>query len=322
MGDLRGIDVERLRLAADWAVVGVSTSQRRQTTPIGTAEGDTVFRVASLTKPLTAVAVVLAAQQTGTGLGTCVLDVLPELRSDWAADTGLTISDVLSQTSGLASTVTAEDVRRLGDDDSVFVEASRLVVRAGNARPRGDTWEYYNGNYFLAGAVLGALTHSTYEHALDELVLRPWGLTATSFVPSGGLAPGVDRGCPVPASAYPRGRRPSGGLCSTIGDLLTFGEHLLADGDLLAEVQAVRTRSGDPMRYGLGWAIGPSGQMYLNGRLTGYRAALMLVPRRDLVAVALAADSDALPAEARILSDLQHDLTGDDMAAAIDAFAA
>jgi NADPH-dependent ferric siderophore reductase len=76
------------------------------------------------------------------------------------------------------------------------------------------------------------------------------------------------------------------------------------------------------MRYGLGWAIGPSGQLYLNGRLPGYRTALMLVPDHDLVTVGLAADSDALPALAGILSAVQHGLTGDDLAGAIDAFAA
>jgi hypothetical protein len=93
-------------------------------------------------------------------------------------------------------------------------------------------------------------------------------------------------------------------LCSTAIDLLAFGDHLLADQDLLAEVRAVRTRSEDPMRYGLGWAIGPSGQMYLNGRLPGYRAAFLLLPEHEFVAVTLATSSDALPAEAQILSDL------------------
>lgn len=316
------LETERLRHAADCAVVGVSASRSRQVAPVGSAKRDTVFRIASLTKPLTAASVVLASRRTGTGLDTRVLDILPELSTDWVADKALTIADVLSQTSGLASTVTVDEVLRLGDHDSVLVEASRLVVRAGNARPRGRTWEYYNGNYFVAGAVLAALTGTTYEDALAEMILRPWGLADTSFIPPADLAPGVDQGSVVPAVGYPRGGRPSGGLCSTADDLQTFGEHLLEDRSLLAEIQSVRTRPDDSMRYGLGWAIGPSGQMYLNGRLPGYRAALMLVPRNDLVAVVLAANSAALPAVAHLISDLQYDLTGDDLSEAIDAFAA
>jgi hypothetical protein len=76
------------------------------------------------------------------------------------------------------------------------------------------------------------------------------------------------------------------------------------------------------MPYGLGWALGPSGQMYLNGRLPGYRAAMLLLPDKDFAAVVLTNQQQALPAAARALSDLQQPLTGDDLAAAIDAFAA
>lgn len=320
--DLENIARQPLRRMAGPAVVGVSAGRARQVVAAGAAASHTPFRIASLTKPFTAVAAVKAARSAGVGLDAPVLDVLPDLRDDWAADPGLTIAEVLSQTSGLADTVSADEVCRLGEDDRVSVEAARLVVRAGNARPRGQAWEYYNGNYFLVGAVIAALAGTTYEDAVAELVLRPWGLTATSFDPPDDLAVGVDRGAPVAATPYPRGRRPSGGLCSTAADLLTFGERLLGERELLAQVRRIRTRPDDSLRYGLGWAVGPSGQMYLNGRLSGYRTALLLVPESALVAVALAGDSDALPAQARILSEIQRDLTGDDLAAAIDAFAA
>lgn len=92
--------------------------------------------------------------------------------------------------------------------------------------------------------------------------------------------------------------------------------------ELPAEVQTVRTRPEDPMRYGLGWAVGPTDQMYVNGRLPGYRTALMLVPEHDLAGVVLAADSDALPAAAQILNDVQHRVTGDDIGEQIADFAA
>lgn len=289
--------------------------------PVGTAQRTTPFRIASLTKPFTAVAALLAMQRTAAGLETPVFDTLPELHGDWAADKTLTIGQVLSQTSGLAPTVTAEDVGALGDSSTVAMDVARLVVRAGSARPPGHLWEYYNGNYFLAGAVITALMEMTYEEALEELILRPWALESTSFDPPASLAPGVDGGS-TPAVAYPRGRRPSGGLCSTADDLLTFGERVLAEPDLLARVQTVATRHDDPMRYGLGWAIGPSAQLYLNGRLPGYRAALMLVPSHGVAGVALAASSEALPAQAVVLNALQHDLTGDDLTEAIDGFAA
>ena len=162
---------------------------------------------------------------------------------------------------------------------------------------------------FLAGAVISALMGRTYEAALDDLVLRPWQLASTSFDPPPDLASGVDHERrPLAAADYPRGRRPSGGLCSTAEDLLAFGEHILADTDLLKlEVRRTRTRSDDPVRYGLGWAIGHSGQMYPAERQTSQswssRAIDAGFQAHHLVALTLAADSDALPAQASILNE-------------------
>lgn len=315
------VDLVPLREVAGTAVVAASASGVRQVGAVGTAAADTRFRIASLTKPITAAATVLAAKRAGVELKTPVLEVLPDLRRDWAADRDVTVVDVLSQTSGLAASVTARDIARLGDADTAIMEAARLVARAGSVRRPGRAWEYYNGNYYLAGAIIASLSGTTYEHALDDLILRPWGLAATSFDVPAGLVPGVERNRKLPQQPYPRGRRPSGGLCSTAGDLLTFAERLVAHADLLAQVRAVRTRRHDPTSYGLGWAVAPSGQLYHNGRLAGYRAALLLVPDRCFAGVALAADSGALAAEARILSDLQQRATGDDLAQAIETFA-
>lgn len=316
------VDLTMLARAARYAVLGVSRSGSRQVSPLGAASTDTPFRIASLSKPVTAVATVLALTRAGIALDTPALELLPELRESWRADERVSVADLLSQTSGLTSSVSGDDVARLGDHDAVGVDTARLVVAAGSDQTPGVSWEYYNGNYFLVGAVLASLTSMPFEEAVADLVLRTWGLSSTSFETPPALAPGAGTGTPVPLTAYPRGRRPSGGLCSTAGDLLTFGEHVLADAELLGHLRTPRSCVESVMRYGLGWAIGPSGQMYLNGRLPGYRSALLLVPDHDLVAVSLAADTGALPAQAAILSDLQQHLTGDDLTDAINAFAA
>lgn len=317
------LDLAELADTTTTAAVATSSPAGRTLASLGGAGGATPFRIASLTKPVTAVATVRACRRAGVDLDTPLAVVLG---SDAPAAARTTVAHVLSQTSGLAASVTAEDVRLLGDGDDALATAAALVLRAGHARPAGERWEYYNGNYFVAGAVLAAVTGTTYEEALREHVLDPWELTSTTFEPPADLVRGQDAGQPAAAAPYPRGRRPSGGLCSTADDLLTFAERLLADdarsAGVLAEVATARTAVDDRMRYGLGWALGPSGQLFLNGRLPGTRAALVLVPEHRLAAVGLAAASEALPGLARLLSDAQADLTGDDLARAIDAFAA
>lgn len=320
---MKGVpDLADLARTTTTAVVATSSPTGRILASLGGAGGATPFRIASLTKPVTAVATVLACRRAGVDLDTPLADVLG---SDAPAAARTTVAHVLSQTSGLSASVTAEDVRRLGDGDDALATAADLVLRAGQVRPAGERWEYYNGNYFVAGAVLAAVTGTTYEEALRQHVLDPWGLTSTGFEPPADLVRGQDAGQPVAAAPYPRGRRPSGGLCSTADDVLTFAGRLLADdapAGVLAEVATARTAADDAMHYGLGWALGPSGQLFLNGRLPGTRAALVLVPAHRVAAVGLAASGEALPALARLLSDAQADLTGDDLARAIDTFAA
>ncbi|GGR47391.1 CubicO group peptidase (beta-lactamase class C family) [Nocardioides luteus] len=312
------IDLSPLGNAVD-AVVGVSRSGRRETDGQGAATAETPFRIASLTKPLTAIATVVAAEKADVDLETPVADLGP---IGSGADLGLSVAHLLAQTSGLAPVVTADAVAAIGDGEGALGEAARLVLGAGQVRPPGKRWEYYNGNYFVAGALLASLAGGSYEEALDHTLLRPWGLTRTTFTVPADLVPGTEQGQVLPGASYPRGRRPSGGLCATAADLLTVGEQLLARPELLAVVRTVRTRADDPMRYGFGWAIGRSGQLYLNGRLPGYRAAWMIVPEHDLVAVGLAAGSETLPALAQILDEQQASLTGDRIADDIDAFAA
>ncbi|WP_167584061.1 serine hydrolase domain-containing protein [Kineococcus rubinsiae] len=320
--DAGGPDLAPLDGVPCTAVAGVSVAGRRRTAARGPVDGTSVFRVASLTKPVTAAATVRALDRAGVGLDTPVLDLLPGLAPDWRADRGITVAHLLSQTSGLAARVGAADVAALGDGPEVPLEAARLVARAGSACPPGRRWEYDNGNYFLAGAVLGALRGSTFEQAVRDLVLGPAGAAGAGFEAPADLVPGRDAGHQLPPLPYPRGRRPSGGLCAGVDDLLAVGEDLLADAALLARTSAPRTTPDDVVAYGLGWAVGPSGQLYLNGRLPGYRAALVLLPRHAVVGVVLTSETQALPAAAEVLSRLQQQFTGDEIGPLVDAFAA
>jgi CubicO group peptidase (beta-lactamase class C family) len=312
------------------AVVGVSSRGEREMAATG-ATVHTPFRIASLTKTFTAAAVVRALRGKGFELSLPVAEILPEL------DTELTVEQVLAQSSGLKQTAEAAAVAALGEGDEVFLATAKLVVAGGQEYPPGERWAYYNGNYFLAGALLARLSGATFEKALTELTAAA-GLTATGFaapdawagLPATSTAlearsaakasPGAARQTrgPAPVAPYPRARRPSGGLWSSVPDLLSFCEFLLRDKGLLAEIATPRVWT--PLAYGLGWAVGP--MLYVNGRLPGYRAAMLLSPGDEWAAAMLVDDTDALPAIAQYLDDLQRPLTGVPMARLIDDFAA
>lgn len=304
-------------------VAGLSVAGVRDVTVRGTigTTPDSCFRIASLTKPFTSAALVRTLREHAVPPHTPAIELLPALRRDWRAAADLTVEQVLGQVSGLREAVDAATVAALGNGPDALAEAARLVVRAGNEREPGACWSYYNGNYFLAGAILAALNGVSYETALATTLLDPWQLGRTTFDSPRDPVTGWAGPVEVPPSGYPRGRRPSGGLWSSVTDLLALGEGLLADRPLLERTRRRRTAPEDPTAYGLGWALGPSGQMYLNGRLPGYRTAMLMIPDEDYVSVVVANQDHALPAVARALSDLQLSLTGDDLATAIDHFA-
>ncbi|MEY9864310.1 D-alanyl-D-alanine carboxypeptidase [Catenulispora sp. GAS73] len=305
------------------AVVGVSRGGRRtfETEGLIQADGSSIFRIASLTKPLTAVATVRAFAERGIPLATPAVELLPGLAADWRADYAISVEQLLAQVSGLRESVDGATVAALGRGPDVLMEAARLVVRAGNEQVPGESWSYYNGNYFLVGCLLASVTGASYEQALDSTLLTPWGLSHTGFDTPAAPITGWDGQTALSIEDYPRGRRPSGGLWSCAEDYLSFAEHLLADPALVEEIRRPRTRAEDPMTYSLAWALGPSGQMYLNGRLAGYRTAVLVAPEHGYASVAFGNQSQLLPQIAKRLSDLQQELTGDRLAVAIEAFA-
>jgi CubicO group peptidase (beta-lactamase class C family) len=124
---------------------------------------------------------------------------------------------------------------------------------------------------------------------MHERVVNPLGLGSTGFAeperPARGH-PTDDR--VVTHDAYPTARRPSGGLWSTVEDLLRFGEAQLTeiDGPVFEPRVDVLGES-----YGLGWwvrglADGRAAYDH-EGSVAGYQSLLLLVPEDELVLAVL-----------------------------------
>jgi D-alanyl-D-alanine carboxypeptidase len=264
----------RTRAAGGWRHV-----ERREPMTAGTP-----VRIASVTKPIVAASVVLAARETPGLLDRPVISYLPELRASWRVSRELTLRSLLSQSAGLFAEEDLSALLALGDGPDALLGAARLVVSGEQVAPPGSTWAYYSGNFWLAGAVLARVRECTFEAALAELVLDPAGLVSTGFeTPSGGALGHSDAQLPV-TEKYLRARRPGGGLWSTVDDLLSFAEFLLDDGDLLATVRVPIIEAARGAQYGLGWYL--SDELILHpGGLAGFGSLLVLVPERRLATV-------------------------------------
>jgi CubicO group peptidase (beta-lactamase class C family) len=276
---------------------GTSIGGKRELTATGVANVDTgeqltpetVLHVASLTKPVVAATMLTIA---GESIDNPVVEVVPELRDCWRVSPKLTPRDLLSHRGGIKADLDQREREAVGDGPDALAKAVRLVVsRPQVLRPRV-AWRYCNGGYSLAGFMLARLQSESFENLMTRAVFEPWGMGRTGFEPSPGVR-GHERGTTV-EERYLRARRPGGGLCSNVPDLLTYAEHLLDAPEVLAEMARPHIASSEGSLYGLGlhMADAEAKVLWHRGAWGGYRSCLLLVPQHRFAAVALANDAD------------------------------
>ena len=156
-------------------------------------------------------------------------------------------------------------------------------------------WSYSNAGYWAAGREAARVCGTSFEEAMRARVLDPLGLRSTGYAEPARAARGhVQEGesgqRAVLEDAYPVARHPSGGLWSTVDDLLAYGAAQM-DGDGAAFEPQIDALGA---RYGLGWWVrdGAGGSMIVEheGSIAGYQSLLLLVPA-ERVALAVLTNS-------------------------------
>jgi CubicO group peptidase (beta-lactamase class C family) len=161
---------------------------------------DTIFRIYSMTKPITSVALMTLYEQGHFQLNDPVHRVIPEWREHevWLsgegksmetrkADRPMTFRHVLSHTGGLTYGATNHPVDRAyreagvrrGDDETLrtFVEKlARVPLRY----VPGDRW-MYSLSTDVCGYLVEALSGKRFDRYLQETIFNPLGMNDTSF---------------------------------------------------------------------------------------------------------------------------------------------
>lgn len=312
-----------LAIAAGGEVVhraGYGLADRERGTPV---EAGTRFDIGSLTKPFTAAVVLRLVEDGELALGDTLGGLLPGTPADKSA---ITVEQLLTHTSGLVRSAAALGVEE-ATDRAGFLEA---VLGSELLFAPGERYEYSDAGYDLLAAIAETRTGEPYAALLARLVLAPAGLEETGYASGGGAIAGEDRGGDeavawgysaafgVPWSEDRAGLSAptwfnlgSGGLYSTVEDLLRF-ESALRAGKILAPATVERMTTGhapiaEGRAYGYGWFVegSPHGRLvYHGGDIAGYKAHLARYADRDVVFAALgnvfgwerATDRDAIAA--------------------------
>jgi CubicO group peptidase (beta-lactamase class C family) len=142
----------------------------------------------------------------------------------------------------------------------------------------GGLWSYSNAGYWRAASTLDDFAAAMRDHVLEPLALEHTCFETPRDAVLGTLPDGS-----TAAPAYPEARRPSGGLWSTVADLVTYGLAHCRGYPELHEPVAEALGA----RYACGWWAREGGILDHEGSVGGFQSLLLLVPERELVLAVL-----------------------------------
>lgn len=205
---------------------------------------DTLFWIASMTKPLTGVAILMLQDEGKLNVADPVARYLPEfasLKTPSGKPANLTITQILTHTSGLgeAGGDAARQARTLADLVPLWLAAAMQFEPDAK-------WQYCQSGINAAGRIVEVVSGMTFDAFLQQRLFDPLGMSNTTFYPTAeqrarlvtAYAKIRETGAlePVPGRPEfgPRDRPPqgNGGLYSTATDYARFCQMLLNGGTL------------------------------------------------------------------------------------------
>jgi CubicO group peptidase (beta-lactamase class C family) len=291
------------RKEVDAAVLQVTRGRQVFVHAFGAAQPDTVFLLASITKPMTAAGLMALVEQKRLSLDVPVSPHAPELLAGAGADgtwrAALTLRHLLTHTSGLPDMPPQNLALRARHAPLADFLADALTVPLSFAP--GTRVRYQSMGFLLAALIAERLTATPFRQHLAHTLFEPAGMAASSLG-LGGRALAATARCQVPEDGggwnSPYWRElgsPWGGAHGTAADLTrwlrTFGG--AGKGPLSpASRTAMRTLATPPGQpaYGLGWRLGGFAPQ-LSARTFGHSGATGVTawmdPDRDLTCVLL-----------------------------------
>jgi len=244
------------------------------------------FRIASVSKPITAVAIMTLVESNQLSLDDHVFGPGGLLAGDFATPSdntlinNITVRHLLQHTSGFSNTPNDPMFQNTSYSQEQLIS---WVLNADNrkvTRTPGSKYEYSNFGYCLLGRIIEAVTGQTYEEYVQDTVLNPSGVNAMVIGKNAASERQAREVVYYPSSAYDlnveRFDSHGGWIASPI-DLARFLVHV--DGEPnKADILDAATRTtmvtkagvldlnGNDPNYGMGWAIDPQDH---NGAMTG-----------------------------------------------------
>jgi CubicO group peptidase (beta-lactamase class C family) len=265
------------------------------------ADPHTMYSLASISKPITATALMILAERGEIDLEHPVNHYLGvgQVRGLAASADQATVRRVLSHTSGLPLHYQFfyEDENQRPPSPDETISRYGIVTY-----PPGEQFQYSNIGYGVMDHVVSRVSGTSYGEFVRTEVLVPLGLTRTSV----DIGPGLEA---YAATRYGEDQRPlpfyitdhpgASALYSSAHDLVRFGMFHMGDDvetrpilgvDTRRRMQRLETPGASSDGYGLGWFVGDEfgfRKVWHTGSMPGVSTILALYPDEDVAIVVL-----------------------------------
>jgi CubicO group peptidase (beta-lactamase class C family) len=263
-------------------------------------DSTTRFRIGSITKQFTGLAILILREQGSLDVTRSVCDYLTPCPAAWQP---ITIENLVAHTSGIP------DYTDLADYEATKAAPTTPGALVGRARDLplerepGDGFSYSNSNYAVLGAVIENVSGTTYEDFLTTNIFEPLGMSDTGNETEGdGLAVGystadeeadaIDMSVPYAAGA----------LSSTVTDLLRWNRAVAAGTaaageatiDMLTPIENITDYSGFGYGYGIYVSTNEEGPLaFHDGVIDGFSSILINDVGNDITVAILSNTNDS-----------------------------
>lgn len=295
-------------------------------TDIGTGQpvtGDTVFRLASLSKAFAATLSSQLIAEDAMSWDNPIVDQLPAFKlRDYQSARTVTVRDILSHRVGLKRNTYDRDLEM----DAPYQLLAERLSDAPMACTPGDCYAYQNVAFSLISDLVFAATGDFYSHQVEKRIFHPLGMLSSTYGRDGLEA--------SPSWARPHVRKregwvavrpketyyrvpPAAGVNSSIHDMAQWliaqmghRPEVLSPA-LVREIQTPQVNTPGEIRgsswrrdrlndayYALGWRVYDySGQplVFHGGAVQGYRSLIGFLPKQDVGIVVLWNSENAAP---------------------------
>jgi CubicO group peptidase (beta-lactamase class C family) len=226
---------------------------------------DTVFRIASITKQFTAVAIMMLVEQGKLKVEDSLTKYLPDFPTSGHE---VTIHHLLNHTSGIKSYTSVPDIMEMLKKDRTPPEIVDLFKEKPFDFKPGARFAYNNSGYILLGMIIEKASGMSYADFIEKNIFAPLGMKQSRYLHHDPIVPRRASGYSQNESGFINAPYISmsvpyaaGSLGSTVHDLVLWDQALRRNKLIKAKTWAkmlkpTKLNDGSTSPYGYGWDTG------------------------------------------------------------------